>query len=714
MDNNNYNKVPYETEVSTDAFAGDPVLEKHQTEAMQAHWCEELEASRKERKAFDDRGEKTIKRYADERGENDRGRSDYNVFFANTEIKMAALYARTPVPDIKRRFNDPTDDVSRVGADLLQRNITYELECEGFDAKFKQILFDRLVPGVGVGWARLDETIGEPEVAPVIDPLTGQPAVDPETFEPLMQPVEGSEVKNQLADIDYVPWNDFLWAPCRVWTECRWVARAIDMSEEAVKERFGSTAPQEVISNLSFSKKSKETDGQKTIGPKNSTVATTRVYEIWDKERMLVWWIAEDCEVPLDVQEDRMEFQDFFPTPLPPLGRFTTSSTVAISDFKLVQDQYNELDALNDRAAKKLQAIRTQWVYDASELGLRDLFSAPEFQGIPINNWAVMQSEKGGLKGSVEFFDNTPIVNEYAILIAARDKVKEQIYEIEGIADIMRGASQPYDTATATSAKASLGSTRLSVMMKEVADYVARLLRLKAHMICKFYTPERITERAGTVAQPDQKYVGPALELLKSVPFNHYRLSISTDSLQLPNWNQDKAEATEAVQAITALLGQIIPAAVQDPALGVFGGHLSSFLLSKFKGAGEVEAYLDQFLEQKAQQASAQAQQPKPPSADELKAQAAQQAQQLEMAKTQMKSQAMVEVAQIQADAKREVAALQAQVDSQKNSIKEMEARFEAFATRSEQALAQAQLQIEASRAAHENAIDVAKLAGGQ
>lgn len=713
MDENNIYKDPFEPAVAEVEIAVNPVLAKNQTHAMQRTWCAEIENSRRERKKFDKSAEKTIKRYADERGETEANRSYYNVFFANTEIKMAALYARTPVPDIKRRFNDADDDVSRVAASLLQRNIVYELDADHFDESIRQILFDRLVPGVGIGWARLDEEIGEPEFTPMIDPATGMPVIDPETGEPFLEPVEGSDIHDQLAAIDYVPWNDFLWAPCRLWSQCRWVARRIDLSKDEVEARFSETAPAQVLSDLNYSEE--KTSDKARTQPTSSEVVnkTTCVFEIWDKERGLVWWISESSEVPLDVQEDRMAFPDFFPTPLPPLGRFDTNSTQPISDFKLVQDQYNELDTLNDRAAKKLQAIRTLWVYDSKQSSLGDVFSAPEFQGLPIEGWNTLQTEEGGLRGVIEFMDNSPMVNEYMLLIDARDKVKAQIYELEGISDIMRGASQQYDTATATSAKASLGSTRLAVMMKDVADYIARLLRLKAHVICKFYRPERVVERAGRMPQTDEQYIGPALELLGSSPLSHYRLSVSTDSLQLPNWNQEKAERSEAIQATTAMLSQIIPAAEQNPALAVFGAHMVRFGIAGFKGAEPLESALDAFLEQAQEDMRNNAGQPKPPSPAEIKAQAQQAAVQAEVQKTQIREQANLQVAEIQAAAKREVASMQAQVDMQKNALREQEIALNTRMEEIKLMLAQAELQIKASRSQHENALDIQKLNGG-
>lgn len=694
----------------------DPVLVENQTVEMQAHWVKELEAARQERKKFDQSGDKIIKRYADEQSDEvGGGVSKYNVFFQTTEIKSAAIFARTPVPDVKRRFNDADDDVSRVAANLIQRSESYELECEGFDTKFRQVLFDRLVPGIGVMWARLDETIGEPEMEQVPQQAVdenGVPMVDEfgmPVIELVERPIEGSEIKDQKAETDYVAWNDFLWSPCRVWTDCRWEGRRIPMSKEAINARFKSTAPAEVLAALAFSVPTAGDLGKNTYTPKNATVATVDVIEIWDKERRLVWWIAENASVPLDVQEDRTDFPDFFPSPLPPLCRTTTSTTIPIPDFHEVRYQYNELDDLNHRTSMLTKAMRLQWVYDGSNPTLKDLFgNGAEFQGVPVNNWATMQAEKGGIKGSIEFIPLNDIAATYSTLISAREQVKAQIYEIEGISDMMRGAATPYVSATATSASSSLSSSRLDVQRQEVADYIARVLRLKAHLIAKFYKPEFILKRAGVLAQADQQYIAPALQLLKDEQLRRFRLLVSTESIQLPNWDQQQKERIGLLNAVTGFMAQTMPAVERNPASGPLAMQLLKFGVAGFKGAKDIEGTIDQGLEQ-MQQAAAQPKPPKPTDA-EVKAQAQAQKTQAEFAMTQMEEQTKLQIAQIQADAKKTVAAMQAQMEAMDARLKEAEVALRARKQQSDTAIDAARVQIDATRAAHDNAVSLATL----
>jgi hypothetical protein len=676
-----------ESEVSEDSFETDPVLTKYQTEAEQKRWSDELSAARKERKQFDTRAVKTIERYGDIRDDQNQNASRYNLLFANIDTKAAALYARIPAPDIRRRYSDADDQVGRVAANLLQRNLSYELETGDFDSKFKNMVWDRLVPGIGIGWVRLEQEEGEPEQTLTYD-IYGNPIVTD---------VPGSEIKDQNAEIDYVSWEDFLSAPCQVWTDCRWVSRRIPMSKEAIETRFSDTVDKKVLSDLSYEKEDSTKGGPSAtsrLKPKNTVKETVDIFEIWDKETRLIYWIAEGSSIPLDVKADTNEFDNFFPTPLPPLGRFTTSSTIAISDYSLVQDLYRDLDNLQNRIAMLIQALQLKWVYDSGNPALKELYTTtPELQGIGVKDWAIQMGEKGGLKAAIEFAPLEEIADTYQKCLAAQEKLKQQIWEIEAIPDFIRGETQAYDSAAATQQKGAFGTSRLSTYQREVAKYAEALIRLKAHLICKFYKPEIIAQRAGMMPQADQQYVQSAIQLLGQELLSSFRLEVSVDSIQLANWNLERGDRTQLVQAVGQMLGQLMQATQQNPAIAPLGMHLLKFAVSGYKGSSEIEGYIDAGLDQLAQMAAQTQGQPKPPTPAETQAQAQ---------KAQINGQ--MQIAQIQEQGKQNVAQLNAQVEAQKLQWKQREAEMQAQLDQANLALKAFQIHTTANHQAHDNA----------
>lgn len=687
-----------EVGVSEDAFEQDPVLAQYQTEDEQAKWLRELEASKKEREQTDKVAQEALKRYRDERGSGKSDTRAYNIFFSTTDIKLAALYAHLPKADIKRRFDDADDDTARVASNVLQRVISYELECGDFDTTFKQVIFDAKVPGMGVAWLRLDQDEQQVQVEqpPVVDPMTGMQYPQ----EHILQ----SQITHQEACIDYVAWDDFYWAPCKVWTLCPWVARRIPMDKQAIKHRFGDTCPPEVLSNLAFASKP---DKSQSLGPKNQIEPTVDVYEFWDKERRLVFWISPGAEIPLDVKQDTNDFEHFFPTPQRPLGRFDTANTQPISDYKLVRGKYVELDELNVRCNELRKALKLNFVYDASNPELKELYATTaENQGIGVKNWAAFMSDKGGLSGSVQFTPLEPIASAFATASAQLDRIKNEIYEVEGISDFVRGAATPYETATATNAKSAQSFGRFAAQQQEVAKYAEELLRMKAHLICRFYTPEQIMKRVGMLPQADMQYVQGAIALLKDDQMRGFRLSVSVDSLQLPNWNTEKAERNELVQAVTAFISQTMPGIQQMPQMGPFAMQLLKFAVAGYKGSKDLEGVIDQGLQQLLQQASQGSDKPAKPSPEEIKAQAQAQRSQTDMA-----------IAQMQEETKR----MLAQQDMQfQTFMAQMQANSEALAAQQkakDQELRQLQLALQAqdnqADHAHRAAVDMVKLSKG-
>lgn len=680
--------------ISEDAFEQDPVLVQYQTEQEQERWKKELEASRKERKNFDKMATMALKRYRDERSEKAQGASNYNIYFQVTDNKMAALYAQLPKADVSRRFNDPDDDVSRVASMILQRNIEFENQTGNFDTEFKQIVFDRAVAGMGVGWQRFEQN---EEAQPA--------AIDPSTGVELQQP---PKITDQYACIEHVAWDDFYWGPCKTWNLCPWVARRISMSRTDVTEHFGDKIDGKQLEEMAFSKGSDGKTGPESLAPKNQTEETVWVYEIWDKERGLVFWVCESAFVPLDVKQDTNQFPGFFPTPLPPLGRFDTSNTQPISDFQLTKGKYAELDKLNMRCSGLMEAMQLKFVYDAGNPELKDLFTTTrENEGIGIKNWASFMGEKGGLAGAIQFTPLDDITKAYASAAQQLEVIKAQIYEVEGISDIMRGAATPYETATATNAKSSQSFGRIAVQQMQVGAYAEALLRLKAHAMCHFYTPETLLARAGQLPQADMPFIEQAIALLKNEAMTGFRLNVSVDSMQAPNWNTEKAERTEVVHAVTALLQQALPAVQQVPELAPLTFGLLKFAVAGYKGSKDVEGVLDQGLQQ-LMQAKAKGQQQGKPSADEIKAQAAAQ-----------KTQAQLQTVQMQEDTKRQIAQLEAQLKAAKLQLDAQATQAEAEARAREADLRQSSLALQAVKEqndhAHTVAIDVVGLdKGGQ
>src|SRR5215475_5000185 len=99
---------------------------------MAKHWMNLIDQQREnsEFKRWFKRGDTIEKRYRDERNRVDEeGQRRYNSLWSNTEILRPALFGRTPIPVVERRFKDK-DPVGRNAASMLERALRNEPEIE--------------------------------------------------------------------------------------------------------------------------------------------------------------------------------------------------------------------------------------------------------------------------------------------------------------------------------------------------------------------------------------------------------------------------------------------------------------------------------------------------------------------------------------------------------------------------------------------------------
>jgi hypothetical protein len=115
---------------------------------------------------------------------------------------------------------------------------------------------------------------------------------------------------------------------------------------------------------------------------------------------------------------------------------------------------------------------------------------------LPYRNFATLL-EKGGLKNVFQTEDLVPTITVVDKLYQQRAALVQTIYEVTGISDVIRGASNPNETATAQRIKGQFGSLRLQKRQKAVQIFIRDLYRLKAEIIAEHFTREQLQEMTG-------------------------------------------------------------------------------------------------------------------------------------------------------------------------------------------------------------------------
>jgi hypothetical protein len=569
-------------------------------------WIQEVEFAEKEKKKFTTQARRVIRRYIDERDAVETNQRWFNIFKTNTDILEASLYANIPEADVARRFNDMDDDVARVAGIILQRSIMQDMaepNCD-FDMVMRQCVSDRLIPGCGIAWLRLiTETTTQP-----VEYGTNE---DGTPFE---------RITSQEIALDYVHWEDFLWSPCRVWAERRWIARKVPMTRDALVKRFGAKVGKSIP--LDYEPKTNVIGDANT--PRNMLLKRACIYEIWDREKKEVVWLSRGHDELLDTQPDPLRLDGFEPCPMPMLANLTTSNCIPKPDYMMLQDQYVELDEVNNRISLLIVACKVVGVYDRSAEGIqRMLTEGYDNTLIPVDNWA-MFAEKGGVKGQIDWLPLDVVVQALGQLQAHREAVKQQIYELTGISDIVRGSTKASETLGAQQLKSKFASVRIQRLQDEVVRFAEEILRIKAEILVKHFAPEILVQMANVqgMVPEDQQIVPRALALLKAPEDTlQWRVEVGSDAMAIIDYNQQKTERTEFLNATATFLQSASTVGQGSPQLIPLMLQLLKFGISGFRVSREIEGVFDRYVKEFNEQIEARKNAPPQPDPEQQKMQ---------------------------------------------------------------------------------------------
>jgi hypothetical protein len=634
------------------------------------YWHDQIETAIKIFDKWEKRGLKVVKRYRDERDAIEMPRMKFNILWSNIQVLFPALYGRQAKPEVSRRYMDQ-DPVGRLASTMLERVMEYETTQFGdFDAAMSGAVQDRLLPGRGTAWIRYEPVIvnERPEVEGEMEQEESQ------VYNTVEDPTERIDAAH--SPIDYVYWSDFLHSPARTWDEVWWVARAVYMTKEEGVERFG-----DVFNNVSLTSSNTDMDGKNPLTAKMTYDKKAMVYEIWNKRTAKVCWIAKGYPQALDERDDPLELEEFFPCPKPLMATTTTGTMIPVPDYCEYEDQAQELDNLTQRIYLLTKACKAVGVFNAEFKELARMFSeGVDNKLFPVTGWAAM-SEKGGLKGAIDMMDTSQIIVTLRELYAAREQVKQSIYEIMGISDILRGSSKAQETLGAQQLKANFGSLRLKSSQGDVARFATDIFRLKAQIICKFYPPELIVEMSGVMNTPDgqdPQMLQAAIQMLSNSTIRDFHIAIEADSLAQIDEQAEKQGAQEAIQAIGLFLREAIPMIAQAPETLPMASEMLLFLVRRFRAGRGLESAVERAMKALQDKADQAKQQPPQQNPEMLQMQAEQQAEQMRMqaqAQTeQMKMQAQAQIEQGKAQLEMQMHQAKTQAEMQ---LAQMKAEFE-------------------------------------
>lgn len=720
------------TDTATTASVDDP----KELGSVVARWDEELRAYEKASKDWIKDGKDNYKRYSlRDRSNQPETTADsrFNILWSNVQTQSPALFSRPPVPVVERRFRDK-DPVGRIASQMLERAISTDMEFDEVETTGKQITLDFQLVGRGIPWVRYEtdnittETVVEPLDAGFIDG-DGNLVEEADEQDDGTFVVNSEEVDRERAPVEYVYWEDFYHKPVKFWKELErdgWVARRVFMTRRQGIERFGEIFKDVPLTATPRGMEEKITDH---VAP---LVKMAEVFEIWNAADKDVIFIAREFKRrPLERKPDPLGLEKFFPCPRAAYATLTTDSLIPIPDYQQYIDQADELDDLTERIQVLTKALRMKGIYDASMEGLASLLndSNTENDMIPVTNLAAYLA-KGAtgtkLTNVVQFFPVEVVAQVILSLYEARDRVKQTLFEISGVPDVIRGQVDPREKLGQSKIKGQFATIRLDDRRQEIARMFRDTIRIKAEIIAEQFDDRMLREISGfdqiqevisakrqvgeqaaqQVAQQAKQQADQlaqqnpqlaqlamqqaqqasqqaseqaaeqmfqsAVQLIRDDKTRGFRIDIETDSTVSIDEQETKEARIEFLSAAGGFLQQAIPAAQQVPQIAPLLGDMLLFAVRGFKAGRPLEAAFEEAVEE-LKQSSQQPQQDPEAEAERAKAEAEAQQSQIDLQTKQQSAQIDIQKKQAELEVTQQKAAIEMQVAREELVIKQQE-----------------------------------------
>lgn len=555
----------------------------------------------------------------------------FDLFWASMEILKPAIYAKPPKPVATPRFKDGKI-IDKAVAELIERVLSSEFERGHIDEVMLGARDDLALTNRGVGWVRYesDEKGGGKRIC-----------------------------------VEHLDRKDFLHEPARSWAEVGWVARRAWMTKKAMKKRFPNSKE---IDNAEYNARREYAD----YGMVDSS-AKAGVWEVWSRIDNKVYWWAPGCQDFLDEDEPHLNISTFWPCPKPAYGTLMRRSLIPVPDYRRYQEMLEQINILTERVYVLLESVKMKILIPgdgdvgrAVEMAVR---SDDDKIVIPVPAAALQGAAANGMMLTLPL---TEIANTITGLIDARNQLIENFYQVSGISDIMRGATEADETLGAQRLKQQNGSVRVRDKIDELARFARDIAEISAEIVSQNFDKDTLqeisqmefptkasieksikdieksaraelekladqAEEAAQQAMQSGEQVDPAqaqqqfqqaqqaviakyqprldqakqavsiedvMKLLRDKKARNLIIDIETDSTIMVDEMAEKQSRAEFLQAFSGASASIQPLLMAGEAGAKLAGGMLKFALAPYRANRELDALIDDFIEQAPQMAS--------------------------------------------------------------------------------------------------------------
>ncbi|WP_379063894.1 hypothetical protein ACHMW4_19165 [Mesorhizobium sp. UC22_110] len=645
-------------------------------------------------------------------GSSDTAPFDFNILFSNVETIVPAVINSAPAPDIRRRFG-ADDPVARDFAQLLERAISVQIDDSRLQSELEAMAQDGFLAGRGVVRLRfMSDFIGgettDEELKGIADDDDSDAGADDAdrgdhdagnnaggsgdggaigAAGATGNDAGGEHLANERIVFEAVSWRDYRHGKAKRWDQRPWEAFRHSIASDDY-DRFVDGALVALQADDSGDRDDSDHE----------------VWEVWDRKSRAVLFIGAGDGKVLKKVADPLGWSGFFPTATPVQPIEVNGNLEPVNPFSIYRRLADELDTTTKRIRVITRQLKVKGWYGVSPTDVQAVLEADDNEFVPVAD-AEVWAKNGGLQAAVLFWPVERLIVVLAQLYGLRDQTKQAIYEITGISDIVRGASNAAETYGAQQIKSQWGSLRIHKMQRMIERASRDLFVMMAEVIPAKFSPETLQKMTDVQLLPSAQDLTPVApkpppqglppeavaqaqqaaaqeasqaEAARQKKLQHlaalnglmhervtagYRIDVETDSTVRADVSRKKQEATEFMSASSAFFASVGPLVQQgvmpaNAAITIYGSFARLFNLGK-----AIEDVLDDLIA-KVQQGGGV-----PPQQDG-QADAAAAAEKRRQEAAQFDQQIKLQNAEVERQIKRENASLDLQIKNAELQIK--------------------------------------------
>ncbi len=564
-----------------------------------AKWLERIRASEKREDKWRKDAEAAEKAFSCDADAKVSGKLyDFNILHSNVETIVPAIYNSTPIPDIRRRFQEAGEEPTppeqpqqapgqpvdpRAVQQFQMAQMQFQQAMQAYQAKQQQdkdakSLGDMIERAIAV---QIDDNRLDIEIErEAQDSFLAGRGIIIVKFD---MDDDGEQVRNERIEFEAVSWRDFRMGPGTRWDNLPWIAfRHVVTSEALEKMKDGEY----------YASQGAET----TVAEEDESKDGVAFWKIWCKDSRKVKFVREHDGRMLKEVEDPLGLQGFFPCPEPVQPITVTGKMRPVCPFTVYKKLADELDTITKRINSIMKGLKVKGAFAGGGADLAQFASAGDNELVALSDLEAL-AQTGGIDKAIMWWPVEKAIQVLKELYAQRETVKSSIYEITGISDIVRGASNANETLGAQEIKTRWGALRIQKMQRMIERQVRDIFVMMADLLCTKFQPQTLQAMTGVEITEGMQ------ALMQQPRMMGYRIDVESDSTVRADLTRQKEDMGQFLDGTANFFGTMAPLIQQAPETAEPVAEIYASMASVFKLGRSAEDALER-MKQMAKQAA--------------------------------------------------------------------------------------------------------------